>query len=93
MFWAEVSPSVVNAEMPSVVTCTVVAGGSCVAVKVDISVVALLSSALEVLYPIFVVFCVVSSAVVVSSSVVMLVVFGCLVEATTVFGRVVFFGS
>lgn len=59
-------------------------GGSRVAVAVAIAVVVLFSSVLEVLYTISVVFGIVSSVAVVSSSVVTLVVFGCLVEATTV---------
>lgn len=80
MFWA----TSVNAETPSVVTCTVVVGGSCVAVTVGISVVALLSSVLDVLDTGSVVFGVVSPLAVVASLVVTLVVFGCSVEATTV---------
>lgn len=79
MFWAEVPISVVKAEPPSVV-CTVVVDGICVAVTVDISVVA----SFELLDTRSAVFGVVSSLVVVGSSVVKLVAFDLLVEATTV---------
>ncbi len=66
MIWAEVPIGVVNAVTSSVlVTCTVVVGGRCAAVKVDISVVALWSSVLGVLDKRSVVFCVVISLAVV----------------------------
>lgn len=59
--WVEVPISVVNAETPSVVPCTVVVDGSCVPVTADISAVVLLSSSvLEVLDTLSVVFSVVS---------------------------------
>ena len=64
MFW--VLFSVVKAETPSVVTCRVAVGSSCAAVTVDISVVALLSSVLEVVDTTSVVFGVVSSLAVVA---------------------------
>lgn len=75
MVWAEVPISVVNVETPSVVMCAVVVAGCCVAVAVDISVVALLSSVLDVVDPRSVVFGEVSSVAVVASTVVTLVAF------------------
>lgn len=82
-FWAEVPISVVNAEMPSLVTCTVVVGDSCVAVTLDISVVPLLNS-VELLETCSVVIGAVSPLAVVASLVVILVVWEGLAEPTTV---------
>lgn len=80
---AEVSISVVNTETPSVATCAVAVDSSCIVVAVDISVVALLNSVLDVLDTGSVVFGVASSPIVILS-VVVTVTFSGMVEATTV---------